>query len=141
MTEPIRPPTLTMGRLMSRGKRLSPQLELVGKTKEEDVEFLVEFEIKIPEGTPESEVKDREDAEADAAAKLVEEGHLVRVWKLPVEAGETQILGLYRADSETELDGLLRALPLYEWMRVSVTPLAPHPNDPARSQVTNGNRA
>ena len=141
MTEPIRPPTLTMGRLMSRGKRLSPQLELVGQTKEEDVEFLVEFEIKIPEGTPESEVKDREDAEADAAAKLVEEGHLVRVWKLPVEAGETQILGLYRADSETELDGLLRALPLYEWMRVSVTPLAPHPNDPARSQVTNGNRA
>ena len=141
MTEPIRPPTLTMGRLMSRGKRLSPQLELVGQTKEEDVEFLVEFEIKIPEGTPESEVKDREDAEADAAAKLVEEGHLVRVWKLPVEAGETQILGLYRADSETELDGLLRALPLYEWMRVSVTPLALHPNDPARSQLTDGNRA
>jgi len=116
-------------------------LELVGQTKEEDVEFLVEFEIKIPEGTPESEVKDREDAEADAAAKLVEEGHLVRVWKLPVGAGETQVLGLYRADSETELDGLLRALPLYEWMRVSVTPLALHPNDPARSQLTDGNRA
>ena len=105
------------------------------------MEFLVEFEIKIPEGTTESEVKDREVAEADAAAKLVEEGHLIRVWKLPVEAGETQILSLYRAGSETELDGLLRALPLYEWMRVSVTPLAPHPNDPARSQVTNGNRA
>ena len=29
------------------------------------------------------------------------------------------------------MDGLLRALPLYEWMRVSVTPLDPHPNDPA----------
>jgi muconolactone delta-isomerase len=42
--------------------------------------------------------------------------------------------------SETELDCLLRALPLYEWMRVSVTPLAPHPNDPARSPVTDGNR-
>jgi muconolactone D-isomerase len=105
------------------------------------MEFLVDFEINVPAGTPEAEVKDREDAEADAAAKLVEEGHLVRVWKLPVEAGETQILGLYRADTETELDGLLRALPLYEWMRVSVTPLAPHPNDPARSPVTDGNRS
>ena len=105
------------------------------------MEFLVEFEIKIPEGTPESEVKDREDAEADAAAKVVEEGHLVRVWKLPVESGETQILGLYRADTETELDGLLRALPLYECMRVSVTPLAPHPNDPAGSPVTDGSKA
>jgi len=105
------------------------------------MEFLVEFEIKIPEGTTESEVKDREDAEADGVAKLAEEGHLVRVWKLPVASGETPALGLYRADSETELDGLLRALPLYEWMRVSVTTLAPHPNDPARSPVTDGNRA
>jgi muconolactone delta-isomerase len=105
------------------------------------MEFLVEFEIKIPEGTSESEVKDREDAEADAAAKLVEEGHLIRVWKLPVEPGETQILSLYRADTETELDGLLRGLPLYEWMRVSVTPLAPHPNDPAQSAATDGNRS
>ena len=32
------------------------------------------------------------------------------------------------------MDGLLRALPLYEWMRVTVTPLAPHPNDPAIQQ-------
>ena len=105
------------------------------------MEFLVEFEIAIPEGTTEPEVKDREDAEADVAAKLVEEGHLIRVWKLPVASGETQILSLYRADSEAELDGLLRALPLYGWMRVSVTPLAPHPNDPARSPVTDGSRS
>jgi muconolactone delta-isomerase len=42
---------------------------------------------------------------------------------------------LYRAESEGELDGLLRALPLYEWMRITVTPLEPHPNDPA---ATNG---
>ena len=105
------------------------------------MEFLVEFEIKIPKGTTESEVTDREDAEAEAVATLAEEGHLVRVWKLPVGSGDTQVLGLYRADSETELDGLLRALPLYEWMRVSVIPLALHPNDPARSQLTDGNRA
>jgi hypothetical protein len=43
-------------------------------------------------------------------------------------------IGLYRAQSEHELDGLLRALPLYDWMRVTVTPLEPHPNDPAARQ-------
>jgi hypothetical protein len=41
------------------------------------------------------------------------------------------VLGLYRAESETELDGLLSALPLYEWMTVTVTALERHPNDPA----------
>ena len=57
------------------------------------MEFLVEFEINVPDGTPASEVKDRENAEAAAAAKLVAEGHLVRVWK---RAGDRTILGLYR---------------------------------------------
>ena len=41
------------------------------------------------------------------------------------------MIGLYAADSEAELDGLLGALPLAEWMQVTVIPLAPHPNDPA----------
>ena len=94
------------------------------------MEFLVEFELVVPDATPESEVKARERAEAAAAAKLVDQGHLVRVWRRPVASGETKILSLYRADSETQLDGLLGALPLYEWMHVTVTRLEPHPNDP-----------
>jgi muconolactone delta-isomerase len=95
------------------------------------MEFLVEFEVIVPEGTPASEVGELESAEAVAAAELAHEGHLVRVWRVTVAAGETKVLGLYRADSATHLDDLLRALPMYEWMRLSVTPLEPHPNDPA----------
>ena len=98
------------------------------------MEFLVEFEIEVPAGTSETEVKYRERAEAVAATKLVEEGHLLRVWKRPLSTGETTVLGLYRAESESELDGLLSALPLYEWMTVTVTGLEPHPNDPAAAQ-------
>src|SRR6266704_6816256 len=71
------------------------------------MEFLVEFEVNVPDGTPESEVKDRERAEASAAAKLVDQGHLARLWKPPVAPGETKTVGLYRADSEAHLDGLL----------------------------------
>ena len=94
------------------------------------MDFLVEFQVTVPDGTSEAEVKDRERAEASAAARLVDDGHLVRVWKRPIADGESRILGLYRADSETQLDSLLDALPLYEWMRVTVTRLEPHPNDP-----------
>jgi muconolactone delta-isomerase len=95
------------------------------------MEFLVGFEINVPSGTPESEVRDRESAEAAAAAELARDGHLVRVWRLTARAGEAKVLGLYNAGSRTQLDRLLRALPIYEWMRVTVTPLEPHPNDPA----------
>jgi muconolactone delta-isomerase len=95
------------------------------------MEFLVEFEIAVPEGTPAAEVADRERAEAAAAAKLADEGHILRVWKRSVATGQTRVLGLYRADSRTELDDMLGHLPLGEWMRVTVTPLQPHPNDPA----------
>jgi muconolactone delta-isomerase len=95
------------------------------------MDFLVEFEINVPEGAPVAEVKAREDAEASAAAKLVDQGHLVRLWTRHVAPGESRPIGLYSAGSEAEMDGLLRALPLYEWMRVTVTPLGPHPNDPA----------
>ena len=45
------------------------------------MEFLVAFEVTVPDGTPESEVGEREHAEASAAAKLAHDGHLVRVWK------------------------------------------------------------
>jgi len=97
------------------------------------MEFLVEFDIHVPEGTPRAEVEQRTKAEAAATAELAREGHLVRVWRPPVAPGERKALGLYRADSKAQLGGLLGALPLSDWMQISVTPLQPHPNDPPGS--------
>jgi hypothetical protein len=57
------------------------------RSEEDVVEFLVEFEVNVPQHTLESEVRQRETAEAAAAAKLVDEGHLLRVWKRPVGPG------------------------------------------------------
>src|SRR5260221_3101150 len=94
------------------------------------MEFLVEFDVQVPAGTPQSEVRDREKAESAAEAKLAEEGHLVRLWRRPRVRGGAMAVGLYRAESEAELDDLLRALPLADWLGVTIIPLAPHPNDP-----------
>ncbi len=94
------------------------------------MEFLVRFDVTIPDGTPESEAKDRMNAEAIAAARLAREGHLVRLWTPPLAPGESKAVGLYRAQSKAELDGLLSALPLNGWMQTTVTPLEPHPNNP-----------
>ena len=98
--------------------------------KEDNMEFLVEFEVEIPAGT-DAEVEQHQRAESAAAAKLAEDGHLVRLWRRPLVGDGTTAIGLYRADSEAALDGLLAALPLADWLRVTVTPLDAHPNDPA----------
>jgi muconolactone D-isomerase len=95
------------------------------------MEFLVEFELEVPPGTPHAEVEQRQRAESAAAAKLAEDGHLVRLWKRPLVGDGTTAIGLYRADSEAELDDLLGALPVADWLRVTVTPLEAHANDPA----------
>src|SRR5262245_11835648 len=94
------------------------------------MEFLVQFDIDIPIATPDSERHEREQAEAVAAAALVEKGHLLRVWTLNARDAGGQVLGLYSADSRAHLDQLLAALPLRDWMHLSVTGLQSHPNDP-----------
>jgi muconolactone delta-isomerase len=95
------------------------------------MEFLVEFEVEVPAGTPDAEVEQHQRAESAAAAKLAEDGHLVRLWRRPLVGDGTTAIGLYRAFSQAQLDDLLAALPLSDWLRVTVTPLEAHPNDPA----------
>jgi muconolactone delta-isomerase len=48
------------------------------------MEFLVEFDLHVPDGAPESEVKERVTAEAAASAQLGREGRLVRLWRPPL---------------------------------------------------------
>jgi muconolactone delta-isomerase len=101
-----------------------------GSGEDRFMEFLVEFQLDIPVDVPTSEVEERKSAEAVAADELADHGHLVRLWRTFLNTGPVTILGLYRADSAAELSELLRALPLYQWMHTSVTPLLHHPNDP-----------
>jgi muconolactone delta-isomerase len=91
------------------------------------MEYLVQFELDIPAGVPKPEVEGRERAEAAAAEALADHGHLVRLWRASTGHGLPTVLGLYRAGSKAELDAILTALPLYEWMHTSVTPLPSAP--------------
>jgi muconolactone D-isomerase len=105
-------------------------LDGAAKKGEDSMEFLVEFEVEVPADTPDAEVEQHQRAESAAAAKLAEDGHLVRLWRRPLVGGGTSAIGLYRAFSQAQLDDLLAALPLADWLRVTVTPLEAHPNDP-----------
>ena len=94
------------------------------------MEYLVDFTIDIPNGTPPTDVDQRAQAEADRVDALAGEGHVLRVWRPQPEDGRWRAIGLYRADDEAELNAILETLPLYSWMTIGVRALAPHPNDP-----------
>ena len=91
------------------------------------MEFLVEFEVEVPAGTPDTEVEQHQRAESAATAELAEDGHLVRLWRRPLIGDGTTAIGPCRADSEAAFDGLLAALPLADRLRVTVTPLEAYP--------------
>jgi muconolactone delta-isomerase len=91
-------------------------------------EFLTTFTTVVPEGTPAETVENTEAREAVRAKELAGQGHLLRLWRLP---GEGRALGLWRARDSTEMQAILKSLPLDAWMTVETTPLASHPSDPA----------
>jgi muconolactone D-isomerase len=93
-------------------------------------EFLVELKLCVPAGTPGDELERRRREESAAAADLAATGHLVRLWTRPLLEGGTIMVGLYRAGTSAELDGMLGRLPLGDWLRWAITPLEPHSNDP-----------
>jgi muconolactone delta-isomerase len=93
-------------------------------------EFLTTFAIAVPEGTPGQAVADAEAREAERAKELAEQGHLRRLWTLP---GHGRSLGLWQAAGSAEMQEILRSLPLDPWITVQVTPLTPHPSDPAQT--------
>jgi muconolactone D-isomerase len=97
------------------------------------IEYLIEFNTTIPDDAPPAEVEQRLAGEPIRVAELATQGHAVRVWKPLPEDGRRRAVGLYRAASDEELEAILDSLPLRPWMEISITALAEHPNDPARS--------
>jgi muconolactone D-isomerase len=95
------------------------------------MDYLVDFTITIPAGTPEPEIEQRTTGEGARVAELAAQGHALRVWKPLPEDGRRRALGLYRAADDAELQAILDSLPLRPWMDIAVTALAEHPNDPA----------
>jgi len=75
------------------------------------MKFPDEFDLKLPNGRSLSETETRRNSEAAAAATLVRQGHLVRLWRQPAAPGETEALGPCRADSGAQLDGLATSCP------------------------------
>jgi muconolactone D-isomerase len=94
------------------------------------MEYLTDLITTVLEGTSPIKVGELRAAEAVRAAELAKAGHLIRLWRPPLDLGEWRSIGLFRATDEAELREVLTSLRLHIWMNVTITPLTPHPNDP-----------
>jgi muconolactone D-isomerase len=95
------------------------------------MEYLVTMTTHVPVGTPDEAIDAMRGREAARAAELAAEGHLLRLWRPPLQPGEWRTLGLFAADDDRQLEKALASMPLRVWRTDEVTPLSPHPNDPA----------
>ncbi|AMR28292.1 muconolactone delta-isomerase [Hymenobacter psoromatis] len=91
------------------------------------MEFLLNITIHFTPDVAETTRQHLIQEEHTQAYLLQEQGHLVRIWRIPAQFGNW---GLWRAEDATQLHALITGLPLYPWMQVAVHPLARHPLDP-----------
>ena len=94
------------------------------------MEYLVTMTTHVPDGTSEELVADTRAREAAHSRELAAQGHLLRLWRPPLQPGEWRTLGLFAAADADGLEEVLASMPLRVWRTDQVTPLSPHPNDP-----------
>jgi muconolactone delta-isomerase len=95
------------------------------------VEFLVTMTTHVPAGTSEEEVADVRAREGAHTRELAEQGHLIRLWLLAARPDGSHALGLWRSEDAARMRAMLDSLPMAPWLTEEVTPLTPHPSDPA----------
>ena len=100
-------------------------------------EYLVTMTTHVPDGTSEQSVDLVKGREAVRANELAAQGHLLRLWRPPLQPGEWRTLGLFAADDRIDLEKNLASMPLRVWRTDEVTPLSHHPNDPGPSAPGN----
>jgi muconolactone delta-isomerase len=97
------------------------------------MEYLVTMTTLVPDGTTDDAVAELRGREAAHTRELAAQGHVLRLWRPPLQPGEWRTIGLFAAADEVELEDVLASMPLRVWRSDQVLALATHPNDPRQS--------
>jgi muconolactone D-isomerase len=85
---------------------------------------MVKIEVSMPADMPQKVKDDLRQRESDNSIRLMKNKKLRRIWRI---VGQTANFSVWETESLEELHGLIVTLPLYSFMKVSVTPLIQHP--------------
>ncbi|WOD14399.1 muconolactone Delta-isomerase [Paraburkholderia kirstenboschensis] len=87
--------------------------------------FLVHMHVQIPPDADKDMIERKKAEEKAYSQNLQHEGKWRHLWRI---AGEYANYSVFDVESNDELHTLISSLPLFPYMKVSVTPLAQHPS-------------
>ncbi len=87
--------------------------------------FLVRMDVNIPRDLPVEEANEIKVREKAYSQDLQRDGRWKSIWRV---VGEYANYSIFDVASNDELHQLLQGLPLFPFMKISVTPLAQHPS-------------
>ncbi len=87
--------------------------------------YLVHMIVELPSSLPPSEAERIKAKEKAYSQELQRVGKWPHLWRV---AGEYANYSVFDVESNDELHDILSRLPLFPFMRITVTPLAKHPS-------------
>jgi muconolactone D-isomerase len=87
--------------------------------------FQVEMDVQIPAGIAPDMVEQLKKTERERAQELQKGGQWRHLWRV---AGRYANVSIFEVESNEALHDILSTLPLFPFMRISVTPLCRHPS-------------
>ena len=86
--------------------------------------FLLKIDVSIPPEMPQADKDRLRERENARALKLIEEGTLVRIWRI---VGRVANFSIWQADTLEVLHDAVGSLPMFPYMKIDVTPIINHP--------------
>ena len=87
--------------------------------------FMVRMDVNIPRDLPTEQANEIKAREKAYSQDLQRDGRWKSIWRV---VGEYANYSIFDVASNDELHQLLQGLPLFPFMKISVTPLAQHPS-------------
>jgi muconolactone D-isomerase len=86
--------------------------------------FMLRIDVTIPPEMPQPDKNRLRERENARALELINEGTLVRIWRI---VGRVANFSLWEAPTLEALHEKVGSLPMFQYMKIDVTPLINHP--------------
>jgi muconolactone D-isomerase len=87
--------------------------------------YMVRIEVSFPTDMPAAQAQEIKAREKAYAQDLQRQGKWVHLWRI---VGEYANISIFDAADHDELHQMLSGLPMFPYMKISVTPLSKHPS-------------